>query len=844
MDSQDRIEQFTATLSGNLLAADDFIDWDAVSQNLRLRAKEARELQEIVDSGPLTRERLFSGLSQHPRCYTIMLDLLAFSSSGTQVEKWGLPSEVEPSRLDWLVGQLLYIGIDKMLAPGTNVGASLQVAEVYKDANRRRFRGGKKLDERVRLLVRNAVSQANEHLEEKLSFDGSGLSDAGLRRALSYVISVGKRPLLGFATVFQNQSGGRQLRDLAYTYPNLQQRLSEHGIALVLIADGQGLKEASDRTLGLLFEGVRYPINLTQAADGGLRDALIEVATAERPEAADQAALNRLIEDRLRLALSVEAEALPVGPNRARLALSAYADARRRAFLVLSPTGERLSWGNASWVEAARRLKVQFNPKAALDLFAEMLGCEVLSESALPTELCAEMVAPPVAPFGETLHITVSRQPLDEAQAREVGRRSSEMTPYSNLAIYLTPHPISDSQITQHRKAQSMLAANVIGISASALEQMATNREPLNRLMDAILTQSDLTKVSPFILSNPTTDRMFYGREAEAATVQRTLATNSVAILGSRRIGKTSLIRRLRENLRISNFQPFFADCQTVKTWHDFAELARKSWQVSLPQDFRPLHLSLLIEELQGRGEGPVVVILDEIDQLIEWDQNHSDDTVPEAFFRSCRSISQAGAAQFVFSGERRIANRLWDAQSPHWNFCRPVQLTQLGRTDAASLLIDPLRSMGVKLPDQASAAELAWERTSGHPQIVQYLGDRLVRLLNAREDRRDLAVSSNDIAEVTSTTEYAQHYLTTYWGQATKFEKAVSEIVAASEGTPVEVLGRLRELGIEADSEALLSALRMLQLYGIIADVDEKIALRATWFPDALAHFGSLSVQ
>lgn len=81
-------------------------------------------------------------------------------------------------------------------------------------------------------------------------------------------MTVGNRPVAGVATVFQNQSGGRQQRDLSVTYPNLLERMDEVGMALILIADGQGLKEASDRTLKALFEGVRHPMTLA-AAEGG-----------------------------------------------------------------------------------------------------------------------------------------------------------------------------------------------------------------------------------------------------------------------------------------------------------------------------------------------------------------------------------------------------------------------------------------------------------------------------------------------------------------------------------------------------------------------------------------------
>lgn len=837
-----RVSAFKATISSNLLARDDFIDWDTIRGRLQSRRAEMARLQALVDRG-LTRDSLSEELRDHPGIYPLLLDLLAFNSTGAQVEKWGFVQHLtgEAGQIEWVVDQLFYVGLPYLLAPDVKVDALLQVAEVYKDTNRRRFRAGRKLDTQVWSLVTKALQAVKEQTGETIRLDNTTITDPSLRRAFSYVFAKGNRPVAALATVFQNQSGGRQLRDLSVTYPNYQQRLSEHGVALVLLADGQGLREASDRVLHALFYGVRFPLNLEQASSGGLEAAILEAATGDAPETFDQAALNRLIEDGLRRDLSVKAAELPVSSDQARLALAAFANTRRRANLTLSASGEQIQWVHRDWISQARDLRRNFVPADAVDLFARMLEVDVASTRTEHDQYSAELQAPPVQPFAENLHVTASPAQLTTEIARDVGRRAMEHAPQSSVAMYLTANGISNEQLGAHRKQQIFYPSNIVVIGAQSLEQMASDKRPLDRLLSAILSQSDLTKVSPFILSNPTTPRMFYGRESEAATVQRTLANSSVAILGSRRIGKTSLIRRLREELSSSNFLPFFGDCQTVRTWNDFADLARRSWKVDLPVEFRPAHLESLIQQLQARGEGQVVLILDEIDQLIEWDQSHAEDVVPEAFFRSCRLISQSGAAQFVFSGERRIANRLWDPQSPHWNFCRALQLRQLDRPDATSLLLDPLRSMSIRLNDPEKIADLAWERTSGHPQIVQFLGDRLVRVLNERSDRSELAISSNDVIQVTETTDFAQHYLTTYWGQAQRLEKAISEVLASVEVTPAQLVAALPQHGVVAQNDDVLAAIRMLQLYGIIEDAGDTLSLRAKWFRNALSHFGSL---
>lgn len=844
-DLRSRIDRFTASISSNLLAQDDFVDWDAIEHRLSSLPNSIKHLQDFVDTGDLSADALYASLNQHPGTYELLLDLLAFNNKGPQVDKWGLPPTVErgSNRTRWVADQLMYIGLDRLLQNRPDVQSLLRVAEIYKDSYRRRFRSGKKLEERVSELIRVALREANERLEDRVAVNANALSDVQLRRALVRVLAVGNRPIAGIATVFQNQSGGRQQRDLSATYPALQQRLSEWGMALILIADGQGLREASDRTINTLFEGVRFPMTLNQAADGLLASAIAEASTGAAPESIDQTALSRLIEERLRVAPSVKAGDLPTSETEARLALARYATTRQRFSLSLPSTGEQLEWTRAADVQEARSLKLLFNAERALHIFQRLLGVEVLKEQKTGGVLDAELRAPEVQPFAEKLFVRAGLAPVAPELTREIGLHSIEQAPGSSVAIYLTQAALDERQIAAHRKAQIYLPTNVIVVSARLLEMMAEDKRPLDRLMEAVLTQSDLTKVSPFILSNATPNRMFYGRESETAVVLSTVPTNSVALLGSRRMGKTSLIRKLQSELAEANFRVFFGDCQTVRTWNDFADLARRQWNVDLPAEFRPALVDALVHELQSRcPDAPVVIILDEIDQLLDWDQSHSQGSVPEAFFRACRAVSQAGQAQFVFSGERRIANKLWDPQSPHWNFCREVRLTQLTRTAATALLMQPLEAMNIAIPELDEFEAEAWRHTSGHPQIVQYLGDRLIRLLDQRTDRKDLTLTVEDLETVTSTFEFAEHYLETYWGQATSAERNISEIIARQPLTIAQLQEVVACEGVQLDASSVPGAVRMLQLYGVIEEREGELTLRAEWFPEALNRFGGAS--
>jgi len=163
LDLNDRISAFRSSISPNLLVNDDFIDWQVISQQLDSKEQEIAQLQALIDQGPLTQKAIADMLRRVPSTYPLLLDLIAFNSSGNQVEKWGLPQAVpaEPSRIDWVAGQLMHIGVCQILNSGVSALSLLRVAEVHKDSYRRRFRSAGRLDDRTRIAVMAAVQQAN-----------------------------------------------------------------------------------------------------------------------------------------------------------------------------------------------------------------------------------------------------------------------------------------------------------------------------------------------------------------------------------------------------------------------------------------------------------------------------------------------------------------------------------------------------------------------------------------------------------------------------------------------------------------------------------------------------------
>jgi hypothetical protein len=392
------------------------------------------------------------------------------------------------------------------------------------------------------------------------------------------------------------------------------------------------------------------------------------------------------------------------------------------------------------------------------------------------------------------------------------------------------------------RNLQNTLPANIVLLSVADLLGLASTRtNPRDGFVRHLLEQSDLTKVSPFVLRSATPGRMFYGRQVEEASLSGAVSTSSVALLGGRRIGKTSLMLHVQTRLEEAGFSVLYGDCQTVRNWSDFGQMAYRWWGTSLADDFRPTHLFDLIAELASRSDGKLVLLLDEIDQLLDWDGSHTDQEVPEAFFRTCRTVSQEGQAQFVFSGERVIASRLWDPHSPHWNFCQPIPLRQLNRESADQLIVEPLASLQVTLESRSEFLDRIWEVTSGHPQILQFLGDQLVRRLNDRPPEARATLALEDLEAVVETYQYKEHYLETYWGQSTSLERLLSLLLAEGLRSNAELIAACRQEGLAVSEGQVTQATRMLDLYGIARSHESGYTLRAEWMSDALESYGGI---
>lgn len=838
----ERVEAFRRTIAPDLHEVAEFVPWDAVAGDIDARRDAIESLQVLVDTGSLTQDDLASVLASDPGAVIVLNHLFVTPNGagfrdGREIPASG-PLDMPTARK--AASAALELGLRQLLPTGARVVDLYRVGALAIDARRRGYRRRDTLESRVRRLIDQSVLDADTRTGLDLSRLVSGQQPAAVRGRAREVIAADDHPVAAIATVFQSSSGGRQQRDLSFTYPRLQEELDAVPMTLLLIADGKGIAEAPTRVLETLLDAVPACMTVEQAEQGALAQELASAAVNRGARTTRRFALRTIITSALDRRPSITADELPAPPETARLALSEYVSDHPERALELEADGRVLSWRSKDVVADVQSLADTFSSDGAARAFATSLGLDlapVETDAEEPDLLMAEVRGDAVLP--ERLVVSARATDSDEEIVRAVARAARHHVAGAALAVLLVPDAES-WRIGSSARIQRSMATSVVVIDRSDLLAIVGAASPRDALVGVVLRQADLTKANPFNATGATRPEMFYGRHVEESDLISALDSNSAALLGGRRIGKTSLLQRVITTLESAGqWAPFYADLQEVGDWLTFAQHVALRWDVDLPDQFAPANLSLLVEQLEGRAGQRVVVALDEVDDLLRWDQDHAGRHVSEAFFRACRALSQEGRAQFVFSGERVIAERLWDARSPHWNFCRPVPVRQLTRDAADALLADPLASLGVALEEAAKVLDLSWSRTNGHPHIVQYLGEALVRWLNDQDPDARTSIDYPTVEATVSSVEFARHYAVTYWGQASVLEKAVSALVS----TGTQDLGSLRDAlgrhGAAVDAETLAAAVRILDLYGVLEDAEEPLRLRATWLPRALEAFG-----
>lgn len=244
----------------------------------------------------------------------------------------------------------------------------------------------------------------------------------------------------------------------------------------------------------------------------------------------------------------------------------------------------------------------------------------------------------------------------------------------------------------------------------------------------------------PLLLEDP-----FYGRQELFADLRGQLEgrhqDNVVVIIGQRRMGKTSVLRRLPKVLG-DRYLPVLIDLQGLLAeseedfFHELAvivneQLVRQGFEQSPIEGFdeNPGRAFRLFLQSWTNEDRRLLLAFDELEVL---EERIREGALQPRVLQFLRSIAQHETrTSFVFAGTHRLKKLTGGYWSVFFNLATYLEVGHLTPEDHAQLFIEPTQSTFELDP---LALERAYQLTGGHPHFSQLLARELVSWRNKKK--------------------------------------------------------------------------------------------------------------
>lgn len=431
---------------------------------------------------------------------------------------------------------------------------------------------------------------------------------------------------------------------------------------------------------------------------------------------------------------------------------------------------------------------------------------------------------------------------FDENAVNDIRFSLQEIVPevhFSLLLLFLEPRPLEGALITLKHRLNDVYACGIIPVTQKDFLRIIDAEVPQKIFRQHILSKVDLRMISPFVVDGPTPNSMFFGREHELHVIQEQIKFTSYALIGGRRIGKTSIMKRLLHTAQqVASFRAFFHDCSYTNTEAELLEAVTfdRSWFPASPQQPFPTFTSA-VQALPY--DKPVAILLDEVDKLVTPDR-----AAGYPLLRMLRSLVNTGQYHLVISGEFALHCELQDSASPLYNLATELVIGNLDMKAVHELVVQPMREMEIELSDEEMIVKRIWMFTAGHPNVVQRLCQRLILKLN---EKGQAYLTLQDVEDIIVDVDFLRKdFLNIYWERATVLERLCSLIMAKEPRlhTLTTIDGALKHLNIQAQLNDTYEALeRLVELRNILTHTDDGgYTFAVPAFPEVIARTSSVN--
>jgi len=384
-------------------------------------------------------------------------------------------------------------------------------------------------------------------------------------------------------------------------------------------------------------------------------------------------------------------------------------------------------------------------------------------------------------------------------------------TSFFALLVLVDQAPASKEQVRETTAAMKGRADDLIVLDYQDLRNLFLATDVRRSLVDAILKQADLALVSPYVTSGPVADNMFFGRDYEIKAILRTIRERNYAIIGGRKIGKTSMLTKIHRLLEeTGGFHAYYMDCEHIFDYSQFlSSLVLACQSAGTPKTIEDIrHLVICVR--RQHGGGTIVFLFDEIDHLLAFDRQNQD-----RLFGLLRALATEGLCRMVFCGEKVMHRAFHDHSHPLRGMVNVIELGYLSHSDALRVVTEPMDTMGVTFERTENLPQKIVALSSGHPNLVQAICHMLINRVNERGDR---VIWAHDLSMVRNSDEFREFALEVLWSDTSTVGRLITVLMAHTSTFTIEdARMALRERGYEISHAAMKEVLDELTLLSVL---------------------------
>ena len=387
---------------------------------------------------------------------------------------------------------------------------------------------------------------------------------------------------------------------------------------------------------------------------------------------------------------------------------------------------------------------------------------------------------------------------------------------------------------------KSAVNNNLVLIGSEEQKDVVQSRRPSGELLDMISIQVPISFLSPYETRAPVTGSRFFGREHEISRILANPDTNH-AILGIRRIGKTSLLRETERVLaeRAPNLPVVYLESSDLLSTDDYIrEVVRKLNPRELPRLQMQKYVFFFpnfLERMSKVHKSKIIFLLDEVDNLVIMQRGDWE------LFRMLRASSNKGACQYIIAGFREAMREQYMLDSPFYNFAQEIRLSEFTRQQARELVVVPMENLRVRIRKEDQVVSRIFEETAGQPNLIQYYCLILLRHLDQTGERE---ISPESLIDVYSDEGFTSHLLTSFMQNTENREKGLVYAVLLSleeaglkgfSHTDIDEI--LKKVGLVLKQKDIDEACSVLSLAGVIHRNDKQFYFTSPVFTRVLNH-------